>query len=325
MKRLAAALAILLLAGAWLSSPALAQDKVTFRLNWVLIGQHPPFLLGKERGYYAEEKIDLTINEGRGSGSTVTLVANGDDQFGLADAGSVVAGRAKGAPVAVIMSVFGISNLGITCRADTGIASLKDLIGKKVAVTAGDALHQMWPALLAANKIGPDQITLVFMDPAAKPIATMDKKTDCLLGGIDDQTVIMESKGVPVKVIRFADVGVNTLSVSVFTTTTLIKSNPDLVRRFVRATTKSWKAALAEPAAAVEAAVKWKPGASKEVLLGQLQKGIALVESPENKGKPFGWAPPALWDQTLDIMKKYRELKTDVPVADHYNYSFLVN
>jgi NitT/TauT family transport system substrate-binding protein len=325
MKRLAAALALAVVAGAWLPAPALAQDKVSFRLNWVLIGQHPPFFLGKERGYYAEERIDLSINEGRGSGSTVTLVANGDDHFGLADTGSVIAGRAKGAPVAVIMSVFGISNLGIICRADAGVGTLKDLIGKKVAVTAGDALHQMWPALLAANKIGKDQITLVFMDPAAKPIATMDRKTDCLLGGIDDQSVIIENKGVPVKVLRFADFGVDTLSVSVLTTVNMIRTNPDLVRRFVRATTRSWKAAIADPAAAVEAAAKTKPGVSKEILLGQLRTGITLIESPHNKGKAFGWAPPALWEQTLDIMKTYRELKTDVPVTDHYNYSFLAN
>lgn len=308
-----------------LAAPAVAQDKVSFRLNWVMNGQHPPFFLGKERGYYAEEKIDITINEGRGSGPAVTLVANGDDQFGLGDTGSVIAGRAKGAAVTVLMSNLGNSNLGIVCRADAGINGLKDLTGKRVAGTAGDAIHQMWPALLAVNKIPPNAITLVFMDPAAKPIAVMDKKTECLLGGVDDQPITIAQKGVPVKVIRFADIGVNTLSVSTFTTASLIKTNPDLVRRFVHASSKSWKAAIADPNAAVEAAAKAKPGVNKEILLGQLKAVISLIDSPENKGKPYGWASPKLWEETVDIMKKYRELKTDVPVTDHYNYSFLPN
>ena len=93
------------------------------------------------------------------------------------------------------------------------------------------------------------------------------------------------------------------------------------MRRFVRASSKSWKAAIAEPNAAVEAAAKAKPGVNKEILLGQLKAVIALIDSPENKGKPYGWGSPELWEQTVEIMKKYRELKTDVSVADHYNYA----
>ncbi len=122
---------------------ATAQDAVTFRLNWYMGGLHVPFYYGKEKGFYKEEGIDLTINEGRGSGAAVQLVANGEDTFGLADAGAVIAGRAKGAPVKVIMSLFRTSNLSVTCAQDANVRSLTDLYGKKVAVTAGDALHQM--------------------------------------------------------------------------------------------------------------------------------------------------------------------------------------
>src|SRR6186713_3594862 len=87
------------------SAGALAQDAVSLRLNWYLGGLHVPFYYGKERGFYAAEGIDLTINEGRGSANTVQVVAAGSDTFGLADSSSVVLTAAKGADVKSVMSL----------------------------------------------------------------------------------------------------------------------------------------------------------------------------------------------------------------------------
>ena len=73
----------------------------------------------------------------------------------------------------------------------------------------------------------------------------------------------------------------------------------------------------------VDAAMKAKPGMDRANLLAQLKASLTLIESAENKGKPFGWGSDALWEQTMDLMKTYRELKTDVPTKAHYDYSFL--
>ena len=54
---------------------------MSLRLNWYLGGLHVPFYYGKDKGYYAAEGIDLTINEGRGSANTVQVVAAGSDTF----------------------------------------------------------------------------------------------------------------------------------------------------------------------------------------------------------------------------------------------------
>lgn len=305
------------------AAAAHAEEEASLRLNWVLIGQHPPYYLGVERGYYAEEGIDLTINEGRGSGAAVQLVGNGEDTFGLADTGAVIAGRAKGAPVVVIMSLFRTSNLGVTCRVDANVESLTDLYGKKIAVTAGDALHQMWPGLVAANVLDESKISLVFMDPAAKPVSVLEGRTECLLGGVDDQAVTIENQGTPVTVLRFADNGFNTLTVGVFANQKVIDENPDLVRGFVKATARSWEAAMEDPAAAIAAAAKAKPGINEDVLRAQFEASLKLLPPPDGGTMPFGGAPPEYWDQTLDILKEFRELETSVAAADHYNYSFL--
>ena len=64
------------------AATAFAQDKVTFRLNWILYGFHTPFYLGLERGYYREEGIDLTIGEGQGSVRAAQTVGAKGDMFG---------------------------------------------------------------------------------------------------------------------------------------------------------------------------------------------------------------------------------------------------
>src|ERR1043165_1514083 len=97
---------------------AAAQDAVSLRLNWYLGGLHVPFYYGKERGFYKDEGIDLTINEGRGSAHTVQVVAAGSDTFGLADSSSVVATAVKGADVKSVMSLlnstgFSVVSLGV--------------------------------------------------------------------------------------------------------------------------------------------------------------------------------------------------------------------
>ena len=102
------------------STAAQAQDKVTFRLNWLLYGFHTPFYLGLERGYYKDEKIDLTIGEGQGSVRAVQTVGAKGDMFGLADGGSVVAGVSKGAPVKAVMAVTNSSPYSLAVRADAG-------------------------------------------------------------------------------------------------------------------------------------------------------------------------------------------------------------
>ncbi|MDX6752084.1 ABC transporter substrate-binding protein [Geminicoccaceae bacterium 1502E] len=316
---LAGAAALMALA----AGAAQAADQVSLRLNWILIGQHPPYYLGKDLGFYEQEGIDLTINEGRGSGVAVQLVANGEDDFGLADTGAVISARAKGAPVTVIMSLFETSNLGVIARADAGIGDIQDIKGKGIAVTAGDALAQVFPALLSANGIERDAVNLQFMDPAAKPLAVINGTSHALLGGIDDQTVVIEAKGVPTKVLRFADYGVNTLTVAAFTSLAMAEEKPDLVKRFVRATQKSWKAAMEDPDAAVAAAAKAKPDIDTAILKAQLMKSLPLVGGRGEE--PLGYAPPELWDQTLDIMKTYRDLQTDVPTHEHYDYRFLEN
>src|SRR5215218_2342040 len=124
-RRLAGAL--LMSVGLGLVNPAAAADQATLRLNFLLSGVHSIFYYGKQQGAYSAEGIDLTIGEGQGSVRTVQVVATGNDTFGVADGGSVIAGATRGAPVVSVMGILNTSPYGISFREDAGVSTIKDV------------------------------------------------------------------------------------------------------------------------------------------------------------------------------------------------------
>ena len=137
-----------------LGAPAHAQtrDKVTLMLNWYVYGEHAPFFLGKEKGYFAQEGIDLQIQEGRGSAATIQAVGAGTVEFGYADIGVMMRATGRGAPLKTVGVMLQSTPAAVISPADRNIKTAKDLIGKTIAITPGDAVTPIWPLFL--SKVG---------------------------------------------------------------------------------------------------------------------------------------------------------------------------
>ncbi|MEP7205344.1 MAG: ABC transporter substrate-binding protein [Casimicrobiaceae bacterium] len=301
---------------------AWAQDKVSLRLNWYLGGLHAPFYYGKDRGFYSAEGIDLTINEGRGSGNTVQAVAAGSDTFGLADSSSVILTASKGADVKSVMSLLNTTGFSVVSLTDANIKTPKDLEGKRVAVSAGDPLGHLLQGVCKANNVDCAKINMVQVDPAAKVVTVLERKADALLGGADDQFFLIKYKGGNPSAMRYADWGANIVGMTILTSGETLRKNPDLVKRFVRATVKSWEEARKNPGAAVDAAMKAKPDLNRQSTLDQLMVDLDLLDSKNSKGK-IGMGAQADWDQTLTILRTYRELATDKSWTAFHTNDFL--
>ena len=301
---------------------ACADEVVSLRLNWYFGGLHVPFYYGKEKGLYKAEGIDLTINEGRGSANTVQVVAAGSDTFGLADSSSVIATAAKGAEVKSVMSLLNSTGFSVVSLASAGIKTPKDLEGKKLAVSPGDPLGQLFRALAASNNLDMSKISFVQVDPAAKVVAVLEKRVDALLGGADDQFFLIKYKGETPAVLRYADHGANIVGMTILTRESTIRDKADLVRRFVRATARSWEEAKKDPEAAVDATMKVKPDLNRASQLDQLKVDLELMDSPNSKGR-VGWGDQRDWDQTLALLKQYRDVQTDKPWTVFHTNEFL--
>lgn len=305
-----------------LPAAAAAQDKVSLRLNWYLGGLHVPFYYGKERGFYAAEGIDLAINEGRGSANTVQVVAAGGDTFGMADSSSVILTASKGAEVKSVMSLLNSTGFSVISLAEAGLRTPKDLEGKRVAVSPGDPLGSLLQAVCKANGVDCGKIGLVQVDPAAKVVTVLEKKADALLGGADDQYFLIKQRGFQPAAMRYADWGANIVGMTIVAKGETLQKNPDLVRRFLRASVKSWEEARKNPGAAVDAALKVKPDLNRQSTLDQMLVDFDLLDSKNSKGR-IGWGAQADWEQTLAILKQYRDLQTSQPWTAFHTNDFL--
>src|SRR5436305_6628549 len=163
---------------AGLAAPACAQgkDKVVLMLNWYVYSEHAPFFLGKERGYFDQEGIDLEIQEGRGSGVTVQAVAAGTATFGYADIPTMIKAASKGAPVTAVGVALQTSPMSVMGFAEKNIRKPEDIKGKTVAVTPGDSMSQIWPLFLKKTNLKEGDFKTVSGDAQTKLNAVINNQ-----------------------------------------------------------------------------------------------------------------------------------------------------
>ena len=307
-----------------MSGSVMAQDKASLRLNWLVYGFHSFFYLGIDKGFYKDEGIDLTIGEGQGSGRAVQIVGAKSDTFGLSDGSSVIAGITKGAPIVAVMGIMNKSPFAIITRADANIKTVKDLQGKTVAATAGEAGLVIFPAILANAKMPADSVKFLRIDGAGKVVAMLEKRVDAMLGGLENQALILPQRGMPVNTIPYSDVGANTLGLVLHVNKETLEKNPALVQRFVRATQKSIAYAERNPEESIAAVAKIKPDLDKDLALKQLKAGLALQRAADVPNQPIGWMSPNEWATTLRLMKEYQDLQTDMVPPSFYTNQYIV-
>jgi len=314
--------AALLGAALW-ATAAMAADKASLRLNWLVYGFDAPFYLGVESGAYARHGIDLTIGEGQGSGRTVQIVAAGSDTFGLADGSSIISGVAKEVPVRAVMGIMNRSPYAIIVRKDSGVTAIRDLAGKTLAATTGEAGLLILPAVLKAAGLPDGAVPILRVDGASKLVAVLENHAVGLLGGAENQSLILQSKGLEVTSLLYSDVGLNTQGLAIVAGTDTIKDHPDLVRRFILATREAFEAGEKDPEAAIAAAMRARPQMEHDLSLAQLKAGQQLLRSPHGMNQKFGWMAAEDWAETLRLMKQYQDLQTDLPAETFWTNAYL--
>jgi len=327
MKRLAVLAVALAAALSGTTALAQAKDKVTLLLNWYTYSEHAPFYLGKERGYFDQEGIDLDIQEGRGSGVTVQAVAAGTATFGYADVATMIKAAAKGAPVTAIGVALQTSPMSVMGFSDKNIRKPEDIKGKTVAVTPGDSMSQVWPLFLKKTNLKEGEFKVVAGDGQTKLNAVMNDQADLLLGYVMDQAIkLQDAKNKPVYAIRFADYGVNMVSSGIIAQKDFLKQKPDVARRFMRAATKSLEEAAKNPDAAVDAMLKAQPKSGvKETALVGMKQTAALYKGPDNPNdRPFRVGAKNM-EETMTLLIDYGGLEkaTAGKATDYYTNEYL--
>jgi NitT/TauT family transport system substrate-binding protein len=284
-------------------------EKVTLTLNWVPYGEHAPFYYGLEKGFYADEGIDLEIKPGNGSGTTIQAVAQNQTDFGWADTPPLLKGISSGMPVKSVGVFLQKGPASIEFLSDQNISTPQDLKGKTVGGTPGDAMYATFPAWLAANGMAPTDVQVVNMDPANKIAQLAEGQVDAIMGFFHDQGPTIEARtGKEVDYLLFADSGLNMLGTGIVANNETLSGNPELVAKFVRATQKSWAEAVKDIPGAAKAMMDLAENEPpEEVLVQQLELAEPLLQL-DTAGQP-GANTEEQWQGTIDLMSQYAALE----------------
>jgi NitT/TauT family transport system substrate-binding protein len=323
----AASIAVLVLIGTVAIPSAQNLEPVSLRLDWSVISYHTPFYLGVARGYYKDAGLALTIGEGKGSSGTVQLVGNGADTFGYADAAVVAKAISLGVPVKMVSGILRKSSMALVFPGDSEIQTPRDLKGKRVSTCAGQATGVLLPAYLAAVGLSPSDVRIVTTQ-CGPPIyqAVMQKQADAAASyGPPGHTYFTGLGAKTVRRLEFADVGIFLPAHGMLTSTRMIETKPETVRRFVGATVKSWLEARKNPDAAVEATVAALPllKGKESVLKAELEDYLRYVNTPATADKPFGWQSPDDWKQAENVLAQHMELKRQPSLDAYFTNDFL--
>ena len=116
------------------SAAQAADDKVTLQLKWVPQAQFAGYYVAKDKGFYKDEGLDVTIKPGGPDIAPEQVIAGGGADVIVDWMPAALAAREKGEPLVNIAQPFKHSGLELTCRADTGIKKPEDLKGRTLGV-----------------------------------------------------------------------------------------------------------------------------------------------------------------------------------------------
>lgn len=320
MKRFGIGLS-LALAVAW-SGAANALDKVNFRLDWVPGAEFAPFYLGKEKGFFTEQGIDIQILPGEGSTVSVKLVGNRSAEFGLAAADVVAIANSKGLPVTSIGIMLQEVPGGIIFPTDSGIKKLTDLYGHKLGIQLKSSTEKQWRAVAKMNKIDESKITEV---PADRAIAQLiaNKTIDAGVAFYFNDGLKLVAEGTPMSSISFSDNGLKFYGDALIVSPDLIKEKPDLVKRFTRAFVKSWTYAIGHEKETLESFLKQNPTVDPKYSGLKLPVVLKMSQSADTKANGFGSSTQDRWDSMQKSLIEMGLMTYPIDVSKIFTNDFL--
>jgi NitT/TauT family transport system substrate-binding protein len=308
------------------AKPTGPADKVKLQIKWVPQAQFAGYFVALEKGYYKDENLDVTIVPGGPDIVSEQQVVNGQADFGVDWVASFLAFRDKGLPIVDIAQVYQSSGLTLVSKKSANIAKPEDLKGRSVGVWYGGNEFEF---LALMDKLGydPDKDLNVI-----KQGFTMDP---FLAGQMDAASamtynefqIVLESGVKPedLNVLRYNDLGVGMLEDNLFATETMVKSKPDLVQRFVRASMKGWQNAIDDQPGAVNAVMKYAEAGSTTVdHQTRMMSEVAKLVLPSGITRDqLGVMDAGRFKTTADIALKYKVINAAADPAKSYTNDFV--
>lgn len=230
-----------------------AADKFTLQLKWVTQAQFAGYYVAKDKGFYADEGLDVEIKAGGPDIAPPQVIAGGGADVIVEWMPAALASREKGLPLVNIAQPFKSSGMMLTCRKDSGVKSPQDFRGRTLGVWffGNEYPFLSWMSQLGIPTDGSaNGVTVLKQGFNVDPI--LQKQADCISTMTYNEYWQIVDAGLDASelvVFKYQDQGVATLEDGLYVLEDRLKDAAfkDKLVRFVRASMRGWKWAEANP------------------------------------------------------------------------------
>lgn len=302
------------------SAPAAAS--VTVQLAWTHNVEYSGFYMAEEKGYFSSENLNVAFKErvqGSPATSVIDAVVAGDAQFGISSVDNILLARAAGKPVVAIATIYQRSPIAYISLAENNILRPQDMVGRTITMSPKGTSAIVLQAMLTSQGLDPATVTIVDRKDFSNTPLT-DGSVDLMGAFINNQPISLQEEGYKINAILPSDYGIEFYSNLIFTTEDMIKNNPEVVERFLRASLQGIDATLDSPEEAAKLSVARNEKLNLAFESKSLTLGLPLLKPA---GTNVGMMSAEHWTLAHDFMLKQELLKAALPVDQAFTLQFL--
>lgn len=305
------------------SAPSQAEEKVKFILNWVPGADHAPYFFARAQGWYEEAGLEVKIEPGKGSAMSSQRVGVGTNDLGIAELGTALVAKSKGADLVAVMNIYANSPFAIYWLKSSGIRGPKDFVGKTIGNPPWDAARVMWPAFAKAVGIEPDSVKFVNISPQAKMTALAAGSIDITTDFYNGHDVKVKAFGDDLGFVRWSEIGVNPYGNSIIVNGDFLKNNRDVVARFVAVTQRAFAACVADSAPCIGALLDATSGLDIENQTENWNRVKELMTDEFTTTVALGYLDPGRMQSDYELVDTYFELEEPFDINTAFTNEFL--
>jgi NitT/TauT family transport system substrate-binding protein len=303
------------------------ETPITVRLDFLVGGNHAPWYVAWEKGFYAKRGLNVTIQPGTGSADTIRTIASGGADVGFANVSTAIVGRSRATPI-VTVAQLGYIAVTVLSREESDIKTLKDLERKSWAISPGQAQWFLLPALARINTLDFKSIKIEETAPPLQPAALVARKADfiTMFRASNDEVAEMAAtkQGIRLRRIHMRDSGLDIYGSALIAKEEDIKRRPEIIRAYVEGTMEGLRYTRDHQEEALGILLKLKPELDKELTRIQIKNGVEEVFiPPESVASGYGYMKPEVMEKTVKITNEFFDVSGNVPIAGVYTNQFI--
>lgn len=303
-------------------SPSGALRPIRLLLSYRPDVQFAPFYVAQQEGYFEGAGLDVTIEHADG-GDLIRLVADGQADFGVADATDVMIARSSGIPIKYISTLYQSFPVAVIGPTGTVPSDPSGLAGKSIG-TPG-RYGSSWIALLAlldAGGLTADDVTIREYPQYDQVDGLLNGDVDLITGFRNNEPLRLEAAGMTTDQLTVDSIA-PLPGPGMIVGDELQATEPELVTAFASAVAQAQAAVIADPELGLQAALVEVPTIADDVDTARAVL-LATVDLWANDTIPgVGWIDPDRWASGYQTMEKLGFIDGSVPVDDMYSPALL--